>query len=692
MNGIGFKNMKVFKDEQWFDFKNITILTGTNNSGKSSIISAMQMLQENLKGRTIDDLIRTQFVLQANKNKYGSIENFINYHNRMTINDFEFIRRIGNIQYRITIQISEGIETFGSVKKICATDLKENIRIFSLEVKNPYPKIKSVFNINFKYFVDRFYEKCSKTEKLQLRIKELDILEAKVNDGIVPVNELDQLANSISKEASVYVNVHPVQFEENVPIQFSYFIDVEGYLNNQSYKNFDEIKVLINQKNEAKSSVLEFISPENYKNLYKEAYDQGIYDFSILWDNNPEVKNEFINIICSHYKHDFVQSNKLFCDDILTYLSNYPWEMSDKYDQDVNLINQSTDLTKKYIDNMTDFGLVASFFTVKDESNNSDKYNYLPNQRVNIKSQVNFEDKSFDNLIKSGFITEVLYKIIPLFENCINNFDEYLHKLLVSSSVFHEIYSDILKAVVNINFNLKNEFVSSSRFTQKRYYNFNDNTDFTNFLKKVEDSSINNVKECREFINKWLKEFGIANELILKPDSETGNFKAYLEVNRNVNLLADFGLGTNQLLPIILALGIHSYQATKFEDKLVPRTVVIEEPEANLHPALQSKLADMFVDATKKFGVQIIVETHSEYLIRKMQYLVASKQSEASPEDVVIYYFYKPDHPAVISGEVKQVERIDIDESGILSKDFGSGFFDEALHWKFELLKLKNMN
>ena len=39
MEGIGFKNMKVLEEEQWFDFKNITLLTGTNNSGKSSIIN-----------------------------------------------------------------------------------------------------------------------------------------------------------------------------------------------------------------------------------------------------------------------------------------------------------------------------------------------------------------------------------------------------------------------------------------------------------------------------------------------------------------------------------------------------------------------------------------------------------------------------------------------------------------------------
>ena len=61
MKGIGFENMKVFKKAQYFDFKNITLLTGTNNSGKSSIINAMQMLQDNLKATNIDELLKTEF-------------------------------------------------------------------------------------------------------------------------------------------------------------------------------------------------------------------------------------------------------------------------------------------------------------------------------------------------------------------------------------------------------------------------------------------------------------------------------------------------------------------------------------------------------------------------------------------------------------------------------------------------------
>jgi hypothetical protein len=52
----------------------------------------------------------------------------------------------------------------------------------------------------------------------------------------------------------------------------------------------------------------------------------------------------------------------------------------------------------------------------------------------------------------------------------------------------------------------------------------------------------------------------------------------------------------------------------------------------------------------------------------------------------VIYYFNAPNN--IPAGE-PQVKKIEILEDGSLSDDFGSGFFDEATNWKFELLKLK---
>ncbi len=115
--------------------------------------------------------------------------------------------------------------------------------------------------------------------------------------------------------------------------------------------------------------------------------------------------------------------------------------------------------------------------------------------------------------------------------------------------------------------------------------------------------------------------------------------------------------------------------------------LLIEEPEANLHPKFQSLLADMFVDANKQFEIQFILETHSEYLIRKLQYLTAKK--DIKPDDTVIYYLHDPNN--IPEGE-KQVKKINIKEDGNLTDDFGEGFYDEAINLKLELLKLKNAN
>ena len=119
-----------------------------------------------------------------------------------------------------------------------------------------------------------------------------------------------------------------------------------------------------------------------------------------------------------------------------------------------------------------------------------------------------------------------------------------------------------------------------------------------------------------------------------------------------------------------------------FPGLVEPSTILIEEPESNLHPNLQSKLADLFVDASKRFRIRFIVETHSEYLVRKMQYLTAT--GEVLPEGTSIYYFNGND-----GSGLPPVSRIDIQEDGSLSSDFGPGFFDEADNLAINLFNFK---
>ena len=131
---------------------------------------------------------------------------------------------------------------------------------------------------------------------------------------------------------------------------------------------------------------------------------------------------------------------------------------------------------------------------------------------------------------------------------------------------------------------------------------------------------------------------------------------------------------------------IGDYKRKKTHKDLVlhfPPTCIIEEPETGLHPAFQSKIAEMLVDLQKTFNVNLIIETHSEYLIRKLQYLTAT--NEIKPDDAVIYYFNNP--KKVPEGE-EQIKKITIDKNGSLSDSFGPGFIDEGTNLKFEILRL----
>ena len=95
----------------------------------------------------------------------------------------------------------------------------------------------------------------------------------------------------------------------------------------------------------------------------------------------------------------------------------------------------------------------------------------------------------------------------------------------------------------------------------------------------------------------------------------------------------------------------------------------------------------MFMEANELYNINFILETHSEYLIRKLQYLVASKKLET--EKVIVYYLNNFNAKESLENE-SQVVEISINEDGSLDGDFGSGFFDEATNWKFELMRLKN--
>ena len=228
--------------------------------------------------------------------------------------------------------------------------------------------------------------------------------------------------------------------------------------------------------------------------------------------------------------------------------------------------------------------------------------------------------------------------------------------------------------------NLKNlDFWTSSRTEQKRIYAGDDSSEMKMSLEKIHRKT--GKADLKEIFSPFTQIFGINGQL----DSTYVQEQESYSPNIDGFSLPNFGYGYTQLASLFFKLIAHCYDDEDIFYNGSESMIILEEPEVNLHPNFQSKLADLFLRYASRFKIQFMIETHSEYMIRKFQYLVA--KGRMKKEDIVIYYFHDPNN--VPEGE-PQVKKIEILEDGSLSSDFGTGFFDEATNWELELLRLKN--
>jgi predicted ATPase len=134
-----------------------------------------------------------------------------------------------------------------------------------------------------------------------------------------------------------------------------------------------------------------------------------------------------------------------------------------------------------------------------------------------------------------------------------------------------------------------------------------------------------------QYVAQWLKELGLIHDFRVAALTE-GNPIFEVQVRKSAKspevLLTDVGFGVSQILPV-LVLCFYAPEGA---------TIILEQPEIHLHPRVQSGLADVLVDAWRKRDIQILLESHSEHLLRRLQRRVAE---ERISQDAVGLYFCK---------------------------------------------------
>ncbi len=171
-------------------------------------------------------------------------------------------------------------------------------------------------------------------------------------------------------------------------------------------------------------------------------------------------------------------------------------------------------------------------------------------------------------------------------------------------------------------------------------------------------------------VEAWLGEISPGTRIDIKLHSamDVANLQYSYEDNNSYRS-TNVGFGITYILPIIVAI----LSATS--DTLI----LLENPEAHLHPRGQSKMGELIALAAN-CGIQIILETHSDHVLNGIRKAVRHQKLDA--QNVQIYYFeryLKKGQPIteIISPKIYQDGGID---------KWPDGFFDQAENDLMELL------
>ena len=168
-----------------------------------------------------------------------------------------------------------------------------------------------------------------------------------------------------------------------------------------------------------------------------------------------------------------------------------------------------------------------------------------------------------------------------------------------------------------------------------------------------------------EQILKWLQRLELIDSYRLQADPDGDKdyeFRLKQYKDGPEVRLTDIGLGVFQILPI-LALCYYAPEGS---------ILILEQPEAYLHPKAQADLTDVLIDVVKNRNIQIILETHSEHLLRRLQRRIAEEEIPATQTGL---YFCQA------SDGTSEIERLNMDEYGNITNWPQNFFGDEMSDW-----------
>lgn len=155
------------------------------------------------------------------------------------------------------------------------------------------------------------------------------------------------------------------------------------------------------------------------------------------------------------------------------------------------------------------------------------------------------------------------------------------------------------------------------------------------YLAGLYRSGSDEWRKFKQDLEKFGQASGMFDEIAVRDFGTTSGDPFQLQVRKFgkcaegplLNLI-DVGYGVSQVLPIV----------TELLNEDSDGIVLLQQPEVHLHPQAQAALGTLF-GSVAAAGRQLLVETHSDYIIDRVRMDVRDETTGLKPEDVSILYF-----------------------------------------------------
>jgi predicted ATPase len=605
------------------EFAPLTIFSGANSSGKTTIIQSLllttQTLQNSVNSRPI--------ILNGHIIKMGSFDDIVSngHKNKSILIDFnltpmEFkketaIRLFRTYPFR-TIQTLKSVNCSFKFSSIISENDQE-ITQLQLQPRLEECRINIESNIDDHENEEKEIHIIRTNLQLEERLSKYDLSDD--DDNNAQQLDISSLLYEVKKPLTLKANRRyyrtPPQNGKPIGVSLAHFLP-------------DQFAIVFDAIEEQENQLLDLLVSGNID-------EYSLYRLKREFSSNEiKIGKELENIIINYIRESEEKMN-----------FNAKSRPKHKFIQNLNILQEHFSLEN--------LGEVYNSLSNKDKQIITQKFALESNNIKNNIKKIKSNNQNYENKLAYFPLSEMSNIAVDYIRQFFSHFVKYLGPLRDEPKAIYSLAGttdskDIgyrgehTAAVLEVHSKTKIKYIPSEEF------------ETGNFSPTIIDDTLSLA------VLNWLKYMGIANDFQTSDKGVLGyELKVAISDTQSLHDLTHVGVGVSQVLPIL----VQSLLAESGS------TLIFEQPELHLHPKVQTRLADFFISMTM-LNKQCIVETHSEYLINRLRYLSANSEGNQIHKDVIIYFVEK-------QGEKSKYRPVRINNFGVI-EDWPKGFFDES--------------